>query len=157
MVSLVLPPKIYIVKTRSPGCGTWARQDSPWGFGFCCPRRTNVSSKALPSSPPTMGRAFQDRQASGEACLWAASARALQKVHDVFHVYKLEGYRRDVTVQPPPPAEILQGKDEFEVVHLGSSPRKFTWARQVWAPRQWMGHPPENNSGQPQSKLTNAL
>ena len=33
------------------------------------------------------------------------------KVHDVFHVSCLEPYRRDGTVQPPPPAELLDTED----------------------------------------------
>ena len=37
------------------------------------------------------------------------------RIHDVFHVSKLEPYRRDGSVQPPPPAELLQGEDEYEV------------------------------------------
>jgi hypothetical protein len=37
------------------------------------------------------------------------------RTHDVFHVSRLERYRRDGTVQPPPPAEVLEGEDEYEV------------------------------------------
>jgi len=37
------------------------------------------------------------------------------KVHDVFHMSCLEAYRRDGSVQPPPPAELLDTEDEYEV------------------------------------------
>ena len=40
------------------------------------------------------------------------------KIHDVFHASLLEGYRRDGSVQPPPPAELLEGEGEYEVADI---------------------------------------
>lgn len=37
------------------------------------------------------------------------------RIHDVFHVSQLEAYRTDGSVQPPPPAELLEGDIEYEV------------------------------------------
>jgi len=79
------------------------------------------------------------------------------KIHDVFHVSKLERYRRDGAVQPPPPAEILQGEEEYEVDSIlghrrvnSRGPAKYEYLV------QWTGHPPENNTWEPQQNVTNA-
>ena len=79
------------------------------------------------------------------------------KIHDVFHVSKLEPYRRDGSVQPPPPAELLLGEEEYEVDSIiahrrvnSRNPAKYEYLV------KWTGHSPEHNTWEPQGNLTNA-
>ena len=69
------------------------------------------------------------------------------KIHDVFHVSNLEGYRRDGAIQPPPPAEVLEGEDEYEVESIRShrrvGSRKYLKYEYLV---QWQGYSVEHNT-----------
>ena len=79
------------------------------------------------------------------------------KVQDVFHVSCLEDYRRDGTIQPPPPAELLDTEDEHEVEavldHKNETNHKGVpfWSYLV----AWCGAP-DRPSWEPARNLANA-
>jgi transposase InsO family protein len=77
------------------------------------------------------------------------------KVHDVFHVSKLERYRRDGNVQPPPPAEMLEGEDEYEVEHILDH-RHVKSHRTYEFLVRWAGYSPEHDTWEPEANLKNA-
>ena len=80
------------------------------------------------------------------------------KIHDVFHVSLLEGYQRDGSVQPPPPAELLEGEEEYEVADIldHRSRTQSHGAPQYEYLVSWVGCLPENNTWEPQGRLINA-
>jgi transposase InsO family protein len=75
------------------------------------------------------------------------------KIHDVFHVSKLERYRRDGNVQPPPPAEMLEGEDEYEVDKILDH-RKSRRSYEFLV--RWVGYSPEHDTWEPEANLKNA-
>lgn len=79
------------------------------------------------------------------------------KIHDVFHVSKLEPYRRDGSVQPPPPAELLLGEEEYEVDSIVNHRRVNSRGKPKYEYLvRWTGHTSENDTWEPQENLTNA-
>lgn len=79
------------------------------------------------------------------------------KIHDVFHVSVLERYRRDGSVQPPPPAELLDVEVEYEVDRIldhrqtkGQGPNAYEYLV------QWTGYSDEHNTWEPHANLKNA-
>ena len=80
------------------------------------------------------------------------------KVHDTFHVSSLEAYRTDGTVQPPPPAELLEGDEEYEVecikghrpLNSGKGRKRFEYLV------SWRGFSSEHDTWEPDSNLKNA-
>lgn len=79
------------------------------------------------------------------------------KIHDVFHVSKLEPYRRDGSIQPPPPTELLQGEEEYEVDSIMNHRRVNSRGKPKYEYLvRWTGHTPENDTWEPQQNLTNA-
>lgn len=79
------------------------------------------------------------------------------RIHDTFHVSQLEPYRTDGSVQPPPPAELLDGEVEYEVQsirdHRAVKSGKRTSFEYLVA---WRGCGPESDSWEPESNLRNA-
>jgi hypothetical protein len=79
------------------------------------------------------------------------------KVHDVFHVSLLERYRRDGSVQPPPPVEVLEGEDEYEVEQVLDHRRvKLRGPNPYEYLVRWTGYSPENDTWEPHANLRNA-
>jgi hypothetical protein len=75
------------------------------------------------------------------------------RIHDVFHVSRLERYRRDGSVQPPPPAEVLEGEDEYEVekiLHHRKARRSYEFLV------RWVGYSPEHDTWESEANLRNA-
>jgi transposase InsO family protein len=75
------------------------------------------------------------------------------RIHDVFHVSRLERYRRDGTVQPPPPAEVLEGEDEYEVEKILDH-RKARRLHEFLV--RWVGYSPEHDTWESEANLRNA-
>ena len=80
------------------------------------------------------------------------------RIHDVFHVSCLEAYRSDGSVQPPPPAELLEGEEEYEVDNVkshelqSSSGGKAKYKYLVL----WRGYSSEHDTWEPESNLKHA-
>jgi hypothetical protein len=79
------------------------------------------------------------------------------KIHDVFHVSVLERYRSDGSVQPPPPAELLENEVEYEVERIlshrqtkGRGPNPYEYLV------KWTGYSAEHNTWEPHANLKNA-
>ena len=75
----------------------------------------------------------------------------------MFHVSNLEGYRRDGAVQPPPPAEVLAGEDEYEVDsildHRRVGSRKYLKYEYLV---HWTDYSHEHDTWEGEENLTNA-
>jgi Chromo (CHRromatin Organisation MOdifier) domain len=77
------------------------------------------------------------------------------KVHDVFQASRLERYRSDGSVQTPPPAEMLEGKDEYEVEQILYQRRVKSRGLYEYLVR-WKGYSPEHDTWEPHAHLKNA-
>lgn len=84
------------------------------------------------------------------------------KIHPVFHVSLLQGYRSDGRVQPPPPPIELEDGLEYEVERiLAHRDRKVRTKGKRTQYRteylvSWTGYGPEHNSFEPEENLKNA-
>jgi Chromo (CHRromatin Organisation MOdifier) domain len=79
------------------------------------------------------------------------------RIHDVFHVSNLEGYRRDSSMQPLPPAELLEGEGEYEVESIVNHRRVNSTGRSKYEYLVcWKGYPAENDTWEDERNLRNA-
>jgi hypothetical protein len=79
------------------------------------------------------------------------------RIHDVFHVSDLEKYRRDGSLQPPPPAEMLEGEEEYEVDHIVDHRRVNKTGKPKYEYLvKWTGQTDEHNSWETEANLKNA-
>ena len=84
------------------------------------------------------------------------------RVHNVFHVSMLKPYRRDGSVQPPPPPDIIDGEFEYEVeTVLAHRERKLRGKKKGKKVTReylvkWLGYNDENNTWEPEDNLENA-
>ena len=80
------------------------------------------------------------------------------RIHDVFHVHLLKPYHKNGTHQPPPPALLVDGEEEFEVEEiLAHEPKAKTKSDnkvKFLVKGKGFGH--ENNTWEPFKCLKNA-
>jgi hypothetical protein len=79
------------------------------------------------------------------------------RIHDVFHVGRLQAYRSDGSVQPPPPMELLDGEAEYEVERVLQH-KDVKCGKKIRTEYLvgWRGSSAEHNTWEPAGNLRNA-
>eukprot|EP00884_Botryococcus_braunii_P020919 jgi/Botrbrau1/7510/Bobra.0019s0001.1 len=116
------------------------------------------------SYPGLRGPSEESYQLGRVRSVFIGIAQRLSRAPTIGHrpIVVTEPYRRDGSVQPPPPAELLLGEEKYEVDSIvahrrANSQNPANWTCKYEYLVQWTGHCPEHNTWEPQGNLTNAL